>query len=309
MSNKLTNEIFIQRAKEVHGDKYDYSSIKYVDYHTPVLINCFKHGLFLQSPAEHLNGKGCKKCGYETVSKSLKSNAEIFIEKAKSIHGDKYDYSLVDYKNSKTKVKIICKKCGNIFEQTPDKHLKRNGCPNCRFMNPKNEAIIFDWLKLNNYLFERNKKFKDLKDKKLLSYDFYIPSKKIVNWIYWNKANAAILITGYDRDDCLKLPKEEFELCKKVAIEIQKEFIKDPDYRKLNMQRKIEQEAQSQKENKGKVLTKQQLENTVGKDMAHRLTHLDNEKTGTRFPVHVMKSINQATHRPDLYEEVNYFDY
>lgn len=53
----------------------------------------------------------------------------------------------------------------------------------------------------------------------------------------------------------------------------------------------------------------QQLENTVGKDMAHRLTHLDNEKPGTRFPVHVMKSINQATHRPDLYEEVNYFDY
>lgn len=69
------------------------------------------------------------------------------------------------------------------------------------------------------------------------------------------------------------------------------------------------QDEQSQKENRGKTLTKQQLENTVGKDMAHRLTHLDNEKPGTRFPVHVMKSINQATHRPDLYEEINYFDY
>lgn len=132
---------------------------------------------------------------------------------------------------------------------------------------------------------------------------------KAADTVTWNKANAAILITGYDRNDCLKLPKEEFDLCKKVAIEIQKEFIKDPDYRKLNMQRKMEQEAQSQKENKGKVLTKQQLENTVGKDMAHRLTHLDNEKAGTRFPVHVMKSINQATHRPELYEEVNYFNY
>lgn len=132
---------------------------------------------------------------------------------------------------------------------------------------------------------------------------------KIADAVTWNKANAAILVTGYDRDDYLKLPKEEFEFCKKVAIEIQKEFIKDPDYRNLNMQRKIEQTAQSQKENRGKTLTKQQLENTVGKDMAHRLTHLDNEKPGTRFPVHVMKSINQATHRPDLYEEVNYFDY
>ena len=132
---------------------------------------------------------------------------------------------------------------------------------------------------------------------------------KMADTVPWNKANAAILVTGYDRDDYLKLPKEEFELCKKVAIEIQKEFIKDPDYRSLNMKRKIEQTAQSQKENRGKTLTKQQLENTVGKDMAHRLTHLNNEKPGTRLPVHVMKSINQAIHRPDLYEEVNYFDY
>ncbi len=132
---------------------------------------------------------------------------------------------------------------------------------------------------------------------------------KMADTVPWNKANAAILVTGYDRDDYLKLPKEEFELCKKVAIEIQKEFIKDPDYRNLNMKRKIEQTAQSQKENRGKTLTKQQLENTVGKDMAHRLTHLNNEKPGTRLPVHVMKSINQAIHRPDLYEEVNYFDY
>ena len=132
---------------------------------------------------------------------------------------------------------------------------------------------------------------------------------KNADTVTWNKANAAILVTGYDRDDYLRLPQKEFELCKKVAIEIQKEFIKDPDYRTLNMQRKIEQTTQSQKENRGKKLTKQQLEKTVGKDMAHRLTHLDNEKPGTRFPAHVMKSINQATHRPDLYEEVNYFDY
>ena len=86
----------------------------------------------------------------------------------------------MNYKNSKIKVKIICKKCGDVFEQKPNDHIQGHGCPNCRFMNPKNEAIIFDWLKLNNYPFERNKKFKDLKDKKLLYYDFYIPSKKLL---------------------------------------------------------------------------------------------------------------------------------
>lgn len=94
--------------------------------------------------------------------------------------------------------------------------------------------------------------------------------------------------------------KHFFEKCQNLGI-------KDPDYRKANMQRKIEQKTQSQKERSGKVLTKQQLEKTVGKDMAHRLTHLDNEKPGTRFPVHVMKSINQAAHRPELYED--YFPY
>jgi hypothetical protein len=123
----------------------------------------------------------------------------------------------------------------------------------------------------------------------------------------WTNANAAILITGYEPSDFIVLSDQDFAFCKKIAAEIQKEIIKDPDYRELNMQRKIEQEAQSRKENNGKVLTKQQLEKTVGKDMAHRLTHLDSEKPGTRFPVHVMKSINQATHRPELYED--YFPY
>ena len=176
-SLKLSAEKFIEKAKNIYGDKYDYSLVDYKNEKTKIKIRCKKDDyIFEQTPCQHLRGRnGCPLC-----SPNPKYNQETFIEKCKKIHQNKYDYSLVNYKNSKTKVKIICKKCGDVFEQKPNDHIQGHGCPNCRFMNPKNEAIIFDWLKLNNYLFERNKKFKDLKDKKLLSYDFYIPSKKLL---------------------------------------------------------------------------------------------------------------------------------
>ena len=105
---------------------------------------------------------------------------ENFIEKAKQIHGNKYDYSLVEYKNNKTKVKIICPIHG-IFEQTPNCHLRLQGCPKCK--TPKGEKKIFSFLIKEGISFESQKKFKDLFDKDishLLSYDFYIPSKRLL---------------------------------------------------------------------------------------------------------------------------------
>lgn len=57
---------------------------------------------------------------------------EEFIEKAVSVHGDEYDYSKVEYKNSKTKVCIVCPEHGEFF-QTPAKHLSGQGCPKCRY--------------------------------------------------------------------------------------------------------------------------------------------------------------------------------
>lgn len=105
---------------------------------------------------------------------------ENFIEKAKQIHGNKYDYSLVEYKNNKTKVKIICPIHG-VFEQTPNCHLSLQGCPKCK--TPKGEKKIFSFLIKEGISFESQKKFKDLFDKDishLLSYDFYIPSKRLL---------------------------------------------------------------------------------------------------------------------------------
>lgn len=94
---------------------------------TKVCIICPKHGEFWQTPSGHLSGKGCPKCYKESRS----STTEEFINKAREIHGNKYDYSKVNYVNAYTKVCIICPKHGE-FWQIPANHLNGHGCPNCQ---------------------------------------------------------------------------------------------------------------------------------------------------------------------------------
>ena len=122
---------FIDCAKKLHGDKYDYSKVDYVNSQTKVCIICPKHGEFWMAPGNHLAGHGCPKCAFEKNKDVLRSNTEEFIEKAKRIHGDKYDYSDVNYYNSNTPVQIRCIKHGE-FSQTPKLHLNGCGCPKCQ---------------------------------------------------------------------------------------------------------------------------------------------------------------------------------
>lgn len=122
---------FIARAREVHGEKYDYSLVDYVGANIPVRIVCSKHGEFRQAPSNHLLGAGCSKCHYD----STRTTTEGFIEKAKAVYGDKYDYSKVDYKGSKKKVAIICREHGK-FLVTPNNFLRGSECPAC-FGTPK----------------------------------------------------------------------------------------------------------------------------------------------------------------------------
>ena len=130
MSRKLTREEFIKRAREVHGDKYDYSKVEYKNRDTKVCIICKEegHGDFLQRPGDHLKGSGCPK--HDQGSKKL--TTEEFIKRAKKVHGDLYDYSKLVYKGSKEKVCIICKEEEHDeFFQLPGDHLKGHGCPRC----------------------------------------------------------------------------------------------------------------------------------------------------------------------------------
>jgi len=131
MTRKLTTEEFIKKARAVHGDKYDYSLVEYVNSRKKVKIICKEHGVFEQVASNHLRHQGCPAC-----SGKAKSSTEEFIEKAKSVHGDKYVYSLVEYLNVRTKVKIICRVHG-VFEQEVSSHLKGNGCKKCGDQNKK----------------------------------------------------------------------------------------------------------------------------------------------------------------------------
>ena len=122
----MDNETFIKRASEIHNGKYNYTKTEYKNNHTKVCIICPEHGEFWQIPSNHLNGSGCPKC-----SGKIRKTNETFKEEATKIHNGKYDYSKVNYINNSTKVCIICPKHGE-FWQTPNSHLRGNGCPVCR---------------------------------------------------------------------------------------------------------------------------------------------------------------------------------
>jgi len=123
---------FIQDAQEVHGLKYDYSESVYLGNKTKLIITCPEHGRFEQTPSGHIiNKSGCPECGQQVILKKCNRRpVEEFVEKAREIHGDSYTYQLVEYSNSRTKVKITCKKHGD-FEQTPNAHLNGHRCKRC----------------------------------------------------------------------------------------------------------------------------------------------------------------------------------
>lgn len=121
---------FIEKAHNIHGNKYDYSKTEYVNPKTKVCIICKTHGEFYQKPYNHLNGQGCGKCRYELLSSNYRKERSKFIDECKKIHHNKYDYSKVEYKNWKTKVCIICPQHGEFY-QTPMAHRHGQGCPKC----------------------------------------------------------------------------------------------------------------------------------------------------------------------------------
>jgi hypothetical protein len=132
MSKKLTTEEFIKRAVAVHGDLYNYDEVIYINSSEKVSVLCLKHDqIFRIKPHNLLNKIGCPKCVNENRGKSKVKSKEIFVEQAIKIHHDAYDYSLVNYINTKTKISIRCIRHDSIFQQTPQSHLNKNGCPIC----------------------------------------------------------------------------------------------------------------------------------------------------------------------------------
>lgn len=179
-TQKLSTQEFIEKAKNIHGDKYNYNLVNYNNNSAKVIIICPEHGYFHQTPNNHLGGSGCNKCGISSMCEKTASSIQEFIAKAKVIHNNKYDYDLVEYKNSKTIVQIKCKKHGG-FEQTPSHHLQGQGCPKCKMS--KGEIKIMYWFEKYKIKYIPQYKFANCKNQQPLPFDFYLPNhNKVIEY-------------------------------------------------------------------------------------------------------------------------------
>lgn len=138
-------EQFIKRAKEIHGDSYDYSLVEYINNRTPVTIICKIHGKFYQTPSNHTGCKhGCRKCGNRRMGRLYAHTNHEFVKMAKKRHGNFYDYTKVEYVANNIAVTIRCPNHGE-FMQIPQTHLNGSGCPKCthRISKPEQEFLTF----------------------------------------------------------------------------------------------------------------------------------------------------------------------
>jgi hypothetical protein len=168
MSN---TEEFIKKSKLKHGNKFDYSKSNYIGSSNPITIICPTHGEFTILAQSHLKGFGCIKCVNDNQTKAT----DQFITESKSKFKDKFDYNLVNYKNSKTKISLKCNKHNYVFDIRPDSHLSGSGgCKICK--SSTGELKISNYLQDNNISFIAQNTFDDLNYKTTAySFDFYLP--------------------------------------------------------------------------------------------------------------------------------------
>jgi len=176
IKNTISFDEFEEKALHTHGDYYVYDRDSYTGTSDHIVITCPVHGEFMQKGIEHIRGKGCYICGQEKRFKSKTKDTNWFLEKAKCVHGDLYEYNQVDYKKIKEKVKIECTKHGE-FAQTPQLHLNGGGCPKCR--SSKGEKKIRNYFNECGMIFEEQKTFDGCIDKRSLKFDFFINNKLI----------------------------------------------------------------------------------------------------------------------------------
>lgn len=178
-SKIYSQEEIIEQFRDIHGDKYIYTDVKYNGIDTEVDIICKKHGVFRQTPYNHIHKKcGCPTCRYEKLSDEFRFTIEELLEKFKERHGDKYKYPNIEkeYINNRSEITIVCPIHGE-FKQKVMKHLQGHGCSWCN--ESKLETEIAAYLINNKIEFVRQKKFDWLKHEKPLSLDFYLPKYNI----------------------------------------------------------------------------------------------------------------------------------
>ena len=180
----LTNDEVISRFMDKHGKKYDYSLVKYERSDKKVCIICPKHGEFWQTPAKHLIGQGCPKCGAVKRAENKTMTTEEFKEKANKIHGGKYDYKKTIYTGAYNNLVITCPIHGDFVQRAND-HLNGHGCQRCgnNMSNAEDEINEFI-IGLGFDTITKDKKVLDGKE-----IDIFVPLKMVgieYDGLYWH---------------------------------------------------------------------------------------------------------------------------
>jgi len=168
----------IKKFISIHGNRYDYSKSIYKGVKNKIIITCREHGDFYQRVDGHFQGNGCKTCADALASSRFYFSHDALIESFNKVHLNRYDYSLIDYKNCRTKITIICDKHGT-FQQKPKDHLAGKGCPSCK--SSKGEAKIRNFLDLHGIFYQEQyplcpNPFTGFS----LRSDFYVPSFNMI---------------------------------------------------------------------------------------------------------------------------------
>ena len=211
LERSISNPQFIEKAIKVHGNKYNYDKVQYVNNQTKVIITCPTHGDFNQTPAIHLRGNGCSICN------GAKLSQEEFIKRSRLIHGDKYDYSKIKYTGILNKVVITCLKHGD-YEQRPSHHLRGNNCPKCNLS--KGELAIKAILDKYNIKYIQEYKIPGTNYR--FEYDFYLPDLNVI--IEFHGGQHFFPVKHFGGDEYFKYIKKcdmfKKELAKLVNIPI-----------------------------------------------------------------------------------------
>lgn len=148
-SRKKSTSTFIKEAKELHGDRYDYSRVNYINSHTKVEIICPKHGSFFQMPHNHLNKAGCRKCANEIETLRKTKPFNVFLKEASRLYDNKYFYLECTYIKGKSPISIVCPIHG-VFKVRPANHLNGIECPECTGIISSYEKQIRDVLEIKH---------------------------------------------------------------------------------------------------------------------------------------------------------------
>ena len=207
-------------SKECKSKGLDLPIESYINSNTKIKHTCTKGHIYKQLPHSHLEGYGCPYCRTEKVSKLLSKNPQEYLNECKE---KGLDLPIEDYKNNKTKIKHKCSK-GHVYLQTPCDHLQGNGCPVCN--ESHGERFIRNYLDKHNIKYIPQKKFKDLKDTKPLSYDFYLPEYNTLIEYQGIQHYESVSFNGKDYTDLEKQQEHD---------KLKKEYAKNNGYKLLTL--------------------------------------------------------------------------